>query len=122
MTQPPTAQNSVTMSAIREAKPVIYYLIRRGWYDQLLRLCDGIIKKGKDPVTMFWKAFAHGMSGDIVGSIAQLESFSSGRKDMQYPISLALKYFRSRMANPDQDAIDLLAQWSRIGQAIAGDD
>ena len=105
------------MSAIREAKPLIYYLIRRGWYDQLLRICDGIIKKGKDPVTMFWKAYAHGMSGDITGSIQQLESFSS-RKDMQYPISLALKFFRSRMANPDQDAIDQLNSEIEVAEDV----
>lgn len=66
---------------------------------------------------MFWKAYAHGMSGDITSSIQQLESFSS-RKDMQYPISLALKYFRSRMANPDQDAIDQLNSEIEVAEDV----
>lgn len=96
------------MSNNKESKSLIYYLIRRGWYDQLVRVCDTITqKKGKDPITLYWKAFGLGMTGNISESIKQLEGFQ-GRRDMQYPISLALKHFHSRAEKIDVDAIDAL--------------
>jgi hypothetical protein len=40
----------------KDYKSNIYYLVRRGWHDQLAVFCDGITqRKGKDPVSMFWK-------------------------------------------------------------------
>ncbi len=92
----------------REQKPQIYFLIRRGWYDQLNRFCvDMIAKKGKDPVAVFWKAFASGMSGDVSECLRQLESFQS-RRDMLLPVTLALLYFHQRMPSVDHEVIESL--------------
>jgi hypothetical protein len=50
----------------REQKPQLYFLARRGWHDSLARLCDQImLKKGKDPTCVFWKAYALGMSDNF---------------------------------------------------------
>jgi tetratricopeptide repeat protein 21B len=92
----------------KEFKPLAYYLIRRGWHDQLLRLCDSVIsKKGKDPLSIYWKAFALGMSGNIPDALRQLEGFQS-RRDLQFPVSMALLYFHERAPNVDRDAVDAL--------------
>jgi tetratricopeptide repeat protein 21B len=92
----------------KEFKPIAYYLIRRGWYDQLLRLCDGIIsKKGKDPVSLYWKAFSLGQTGNIQDALRQLEGFQS-RRDLQYPVTLALLYFHKKASTVDRDAVDAL--------------
>ena len=92
----------------REFKPQIYFLVRRGWYDQLNRFCvDIMAKKGKDPTAVFWKAFASGMSGDISESLRQLESFQS-RRDMLLPVTLALLYFNQRLPVVDHEVIDSL--------------
>lgn len=102
----------------KEIKPQIYYLIRRGWHDQLLKLCDSIIaKKGKDPLTTYWKAYALGMTGNIPECIRLLESFQS-RKDMLYPVSLALLYFHSRAPTQDADTIDGLNSELAIAEDV----
>lgn len=92
----------------KEFKPLIYYFIRRKWHDQLLKYCDEIIsKKGKDPNAIYWKAYALGMTGNISECIHQLESFSS-RRDMQYPVSVAMLYFLKKAPVIDHDTIDSL--------------
>lgn len=102
----------------KEIKPQIYFLIRRGWHDQLLRLCDSIIaKKGKDPLTVYWKAYALGMSGNTTDCLRTLESFQS-RRDMQYPVSLALLFFHSRAATIDRDAVDALNSELAIAEDV----
>lgn len=102
----------------KEIKPQIYFLIRRGWHDQLLKLCDGVIsKKGKDPLTTYWKAYALGMTGNNVECLRLLESFQS-RKDMLYPVSLALLFFHSRATVQDTDAIDALYSELAIAEDV----
>lgn len=53
----------------------------------------------KDPASLFWKSFAMGMdssSGALQQCIAELESYQA-RRDMQYPVTLALIYFMSKI-------------------------
>lgn len=90
----------------REQKPQIYYLARRGWHDSIIRLCDGImLKKGKDPTAVFWKAYALGMSDNFDECRRQLESFSS-RRDLQYPATMALLHFAKKEQMRGRSHID----------------
>jgi hypothetical protein len=103
----------------KEFKPQAYNLIRRGWFDQLNALCDGVMaKKGKDPLTAYWKAFALGMMGNISECLRMLESFQS-RKDLQFPVTLALMYFHKK-ANPvDREAVAQLKSELSIAEDVA---
>jgi tetratricopeptide repeat protein 21B len=106
------------MSAGRELKPSVYYLVRRGWYEQTLRLCDSTIqKKGKDPVAVYWKAFALGMMGNISECKRQLDSFAQ-RRDMQLPVTMALLYFNRRTSNPDREVIDALSSELNVAEDV----
>ena len=102
----------------REAKPQIYYLARRGWHEQLLRFCDVMIqKKGKDPVAVYWKAYALGMQGNIAECRRQLDSFAQ-RRDMQLPVTMALLYFNKRASNPDREVIDTLNSELNVAEDV----
>ena len=92
----------------KELKPLILYLVRKGWNGQLYSLCDSIIaKKSKDYFAAFWRAYALGMTGNISDAMSQLESFQS-RRDLQFPASLALIYFHKRLPKTDREAIESL--------------
>lgn len=103
----------------KETKPQIYYFARKGWYEQLGNICDAqIAKKGKDPVSVFWKAFSLGMGGSIQACTKLLETFQA-RRDMQYPASLALIYFLKRAPSVDHDAISTLQSELSIAEDVA---
>ncbi len=97
---------------------MVYNFVRRGWYDQLGSLCDNIMaKKGKDPLAVYWKAFGLGMSGSISESLRLFEGFQS-RKDLQFPVTLALMYFHKK-ANPvDREAVATLKSELSIAEDV----
>jgi tetratricopeptide (TPR) repeat protein len=94
----------------KDLKPQLYYYIRRGWYGQLKQLCEDMMgKKGKDPVTLFWHAFALGLLGKIPDSLRELESFQS-RRDLQLPMTVAMIYFHQKASPIDREAVSALKQ------------
>ncbi len=105
------------MSKDRDFKPLVYYHVRRGWFEQLQSLCE---KKGKDNagLTTFWKAFAIGASGQIPECIRQLSNFQA-RPDMQYPVSLALTYFHQKASLVDHDAVSNLRNSLSLSEDVA---
>lgn len=92
----------------KEIKPQIYYFLRRGWYGQTLTLCENFMnKKGKEPTTLYWHAFALGMTGNINDALREYESFQA-RRDLQYAINIAMLYFHKKNPIVDQEAISTL--------------
>lgn len=103
----------------KEFKPQVYNYVRRGWYDQLISLCDGVMaKKGKDPLALYWKAYGLGMTGSITDSLRLFESFQS-RKDLQFPVTLALMYFHKKASPVDREAVATLKSELSIAEDVA---
>lgn len=92
--------------ATQQFRPTLYHYIRRGWYTQQINFCNDVIsKKGRDPAVLFWRAFALGMTNKIDQFEKIMETFSS-RKDMNYPVTLALLYFCQRKPVVDSYFVD----------------
>lgn len=109
--------SSQTISA-KELKPQIYYLIRRGWHDQLIKLCDSILsKKSKDPLLTYWKAYGLGMAGQIPDCLRLLEGFQ-GRRDMQYPVALASLFFHHKAPVVDHETVDALSSELAVAEDV----
>lgn len=103
----------------KELKPQVYNYVRRGWYDQLINLCESVMaKKGKDPLALFWKAYGMGMSGSITDALRLFESFQS-RKDLQFPVTLALMYFHKKATPVDREAVATLKSELSIAEDVA---
>eukprot|EP01035_Chromulina_nebulosa_P033766 gene33766-45218_t len=130
------------MSGI-ETKGIIYYLIRRGWYGQLASLCQSSAgggsgprgSKGKgvlEPLLVFWRAFALSMmpayqeatsSGSSALQEARkiLENSFQARRDMQYPVTLALLHcHRRQQANgiADYETIETLSNELAVAEDV----
>jgi hypothetical protein len=104
----------------KEYKSLTYYYINRGQYGQLIQICDGYIaKKGKDPFSLYWKAYGLGMTGNVSECIRQMQETSKSRKEMQYPVSIALIYFYRMCSNVDREAIQVLTSELSIVEDVA---
>lgn len=103
----------------KELRPVYYYYIRRKWFSQLVQSCSEVIdRKGKDPITLFWKAFGLGMTGDIDGCLRELDAFHA-RKDLQFPVNLAMIYFHKKSPSVDREAVRAITAELPLAEDIA---
>jgi hypothetical protein len=94
----------------KDLKPQLYYCVRRGFYGQLAQTCEAVMsKKGKDPVTLYWHAFALGMMGQLQECQRELDSFQN-RKDLQLPMVAAKLYFHQKAVNVDREEVESLKQ------------
>ncbi len=102
----------------KELKPVVYYLLRRGWYGQAIQACEAAMsKKGKEPVTLYWHAFSLGMSGNTTEAIREFESFQA-RKDLHFAMNVALLFFHRRAAQVDKEAVNTLKSELPISEDV----
>lgn len=103
----------------KELRPVYFYYIRRQWYAQLIQSCSDLIeKKGKDPITLFWRAYGLGMSGNIDGCLRDLDSFHA-RKDLQFPVNLAMVYFHKKAPSVDRETVRSLTSELSLAEDVA---
>lgn len=99
-------------------KSQIYYLFRRQWYQQSIQLCDSIMsKKGKEPIALFWHAFANGMIGNIHECLRELDSFQT-RKDLQFPVNAALLYFHRKTMPIDHEMVASLKSELSVSEDV----
>lgn len=106
------------MSTIKEQKPIIYALIRANLFDHLVAQCDNFTsKRGKEPISMFWKAFGLIKLGRIDQALQVLESFQS-RRDLLYPVCQAMLYAHNQSVNVDQEAVETLTAELSVAEDV----
>jgi hypothetical protein len=101
----------------RDTKAILYHLCRRGWHEQLITHCDNLLTKKKDPFALFWRAYAIGRAGNVSAAIGLFEEFQ-GKRDMQFPSTLALAYFHKCMPNVDREFVDQLQSELSISEDV----
>jgi len=104
-----------------DAKVLINYYIRKGWYDHVQRLCEGILdKKGNEPVITFWRCFGIVMDGSYTSAIRELENLKK-RKEVELPAIYALIYTHQKCQHVDHDEIAQLEMQVCIAEESAGE-
>ena len=65
------------------------------------------MKKGVDPVLLFWKSFGIFQEGSVTEAIRELTRIQE-RREVMYATAVALIYYHERCRNIDQEAVDTL--------------
>jgi len=89
----------------KEFKQLAYSNILHHQYDELIDLCENTLTnvKGKDSIVFFWKAFAFGMLNNKRECFGCLDSSLVGRKDLQFPVSMAKLYFNRLFYSEEEE-------------------
>ncbi|TYZ57551.1 hypothetical protein PybrP1_008571 [[Pythium] brassicae (nom. inval.)] len=93
------------MSVPLDPRVLINYYLRKGWYDHVQRLCEGLLeKKGSDPTVLFWRAFGIALERSFSSAIRELESLKK-RREVELPCLHALIYAHSQCKHVDHEEI-----------------
>mmetsp|Transcript_11270 Transcript_11270/g.8279 ORF Transcript_11270/g.8279 Transcript_11270/m.8279 type:complete len:93 (-) Transcript_11270:36-314(-) len=65
------------------------------------------MKKGTDPVLIFWKAFGIFQEGSTTEAIRELTRIQE-RREVQFAVGIALIFYHERCRNIDQETIDTI--------------
>jgi len=65
------------------------------------------MKKGPDPILIFWKAFGIFQEGSVTEAIRELTRIQE-RREVQFAAAVALIHYHERCRHIDQEAIDTL--------------
>jgi tetratricopeptide repeat protein 21B len=85
----------------------INYYVREKFWCSIRNLCDEELRKGQDPVLVFWKAFGIFKEGNVTEALRELTRVQE-RREITLAACIALIYYHERCRNVDQEAIDTL--------------
>ena len=85
----------------------INYYIREKFWCSVRELCDDELRKGQDPILVFWKAYGIFKEGNVTQALGELQKVQ-GRREVSLAAAIALIYYHERCRNVDQEAIDTL--------------
>lgn len=85
----------------------INYYVREKYWCSIRQLCDDELRKGQDPVLIFWKAYGIFKEGNITEAIRELTRVQD-RREISLAAAIALIHYHERCRNVDQEAIDTL--------------
>jgi tetratricopeptide repeat protein 21B len=92
---------------MEEVLVTINYYIREKLWCSIRNLVDSELRKGQDPVLIFWKSYGIFNEGRVTEAIRELTRVQD-RREVQFAASFALVHFHERCRNVDQEAIDTL--------------
>ena len=78
------------------------------------------MKKGADPILIFWKAFGIYNEGSVTEAIRELSRVQD-RREVQFAASTALIYYHERCRHIDQETIDTLTITLDEKESMASD-
>tara|TARA_B110000285_G_C15081688_1_gene593863 strand:- start:987 stop:1625 length:639 start_codon:yes stop_codon:yes gene_type:complete len=95
------------MSAMDKVLVTINYYVREKYWCSIRQLCDEELRKGQDPVLVFWKAFGIFKEGNTTEALRELTRVQD-RREITLAAAIALIHYHERCRNVDQEAIDTL--------------
>lgn len=78
------------------------------------------MKKGADPILIFWKAFGIFNEGSVTEAIRELSRVQE-RREVQFAAATALIYYHERCRHIDQETIDTLTITLDEKESMASD-
>ena len=78
------------------------------------------MKKGADPILVFWKAFGIFQEGSVTEAIRELSRVQE-RREVQFAAATALIYYHERCRHIDQETIDTLTITLDEKESMASD-
>lgn len=98
----------------------INYFCREGLWHSIVNLCDVEMKKGLDPVLVFWKGFGIFKEGSPTEAIREVEMIQN-RREISYAAISSLIYYHEHCRIVDREAVESLQFSQENAQNTASD-
>lgn len=98
----------------------INYFCREELWHSIVNLCDYEMKKGVDPVLVFWKGFGIFKEGSTTEAIREVEMIQN-RREISYAAITALIYYHEHCRIVDKETVENLKYSAESAQSTASD-
>ena len=98
----------------------IQFYAREKYWHHIIDTASEELRRGSDPVLIFWKSFGLFKEGSPVEAIRELES-AFKKREVQFPASIALMIYHKGCKVVDQEAISRLKSQTKEFKANAPD-
>lgn len=98
----------------------INYFCREELWHSIVNLCDVEMKKGVDPVLVFWKGFGIFKEGSATEAIREVEMIQN-RREISYAAITSLIYYHEHCRIVDRETVESLKMAADSAESTASD-
>lgn len=87
---------------------MVNYYIREGLWHSIQSTCEAEMRKGVEPVLIFWKAYGLFKEGNVTEAIREVESIQN-RREATFACTIALIFYHENCRIVDRETVDALS-------------